>query len=408
MAKIPAVFVIDQDQDVRYQVQRLVQGAGFSLSGQAGLGTEAVALAKETRPDILLCGVREPLSRALQTVESLLHVLPQTPVIVYSEAADLETVRRVMLAGARDFLQAPFKPDELRRSLTATLESEERRRLREAGNGMLGPEAVVLTVFGAKGGVGKTAIATNLAVAFARAGQTTVLVDADDTFGDAAPSLAMPTDYAVTDMLRELAGSGDDISSKPLTHHDSGLAVLPAPANPFAWKEIPGQRLQRLIQQLGRRFDVVVLDTGSTLSDVTLAALQSASLILWVTTPEYASVRDSLQALQAIQGMKLADDRIRIVLNAVSPELEIRPASVEEVLSTKIFWTIPYDRILRQSTQLGKAVIDANPRSPAARNLIDLARVLTGGPIEPQENGTRRWFLGAITRGLRTERRERE
>ena len=69
MASIPGVFVVDQDADVRYQVQRLVERADFSFSGQAGLGTEAVALAREAKPDILLCGIREPLARTIQTLE---------------------------------------------------------------------------------------------------------------------------------------------------------------------------------------------------------------------------------------------------------------------------------------------------------------------------------------------------
>ncbi len=396
MANIPRVCIVDRDPDARYRVQGLVQQAGFSVAGQAGLGTEAVALAQELKPDIVLCGAREPMARTVQTVESLVHVLPETPVIVYSESSDLETIRQLMLAGARDFIKAPFSPSELRQSLTAALESEERRRLRDTGAGALGPEGVVITVFGAKGGVGKTTIATNLAVAIARTGQATLLMDTDDTFGDAAPALALTAEYAVTDAIAEQDAASSDAARKLFVQHDSGLNVLAAPANPFAWKGVAGERLQRLIEASARRLDIVVIDTGSTLSDVTLAGLRAASIILWVTTPDYASVRDSLQALQVVRSLNIPDDRIRIILNVSSPEIDVSPAAIEQAMGTPIFWTIPYDRALRRSGQVGQAAVDASPLSPAAHNLVDLARVLTGGPLEAEEARPRRRLFGGL------------
>jgi pilus assembly protein CpaE len=396
MAKSPGVFVVDQDPDVRFQVQRLIPQTGFAVSGQAGLGTEAVALATETKPDIILCGLKEPVARVVQTIEAIVHSLPETPIIVYSNSGEIETIRKAMLAGARNFLQAPFKPEELKRSLTATLEAEERRYLREAGSAVLAPQGAIITVFGAKGGVGKTTVAVNLAVALARrAGQSTVLVDADDTFGDAAATLALTPERTVTDGLRELDGVDSDGLKKFLSYHESGLAVLPAPDSPFEWKGIAGERLQQLLHRLARQFDAVVVDTGSTLSDASQAALEAASLILWVTTPEYASVRDSLQALQAIRSLRLPDDRIRVVLNVTSPEIEVSPSSIEEALARQFFWTIPYDRLLRRSAQLGQALVDAHPDSPAAHNLADLALLLSGLPPESR-NGS---LLGRLFAG---------
>ncbi len=410
MAKSPGIFVVDQDLDARFQVQRLITQTGFAVSGQAGLGTEAVAAATEVTPDIILCGLKEPVARVVQTIESLVHTLPETPIIVYSNSGELETIRKAMLAGARDFLEAPFKPEELGRSLTATLEAEERRRLQQAGSAMLGPQGTIITVFGAKGGVGKTTVAANLAVALARrANQATVLVDADDTFGDAAATLALTPERTVTDGLRELDGDDGDGLKKFLSYHDSGLAVLSAPVNPFEWKGITSERLQQLLHRLARQFDVVVVDTASTLSEVTLATLEAASLILWLTTPEYASVRDSHQAFQAIRSLQLPEDRIRVVLNATSPEIEVRPSSIEEALARQIFWTTPYDRLLRRSAQLGQALVDSHPHSPAAGNLTDLAFVLsgTGAPPEPQNGGfLRHLFAGRAVGLLKRERLE--
>lgn len=406
MAKIPGVLIVDQDPDSRFQVQRLVQQTTFAVAGQVGLGTEAVAQATDTRPDIILCGIKEPVARVVQTIESLVHALPETPIIAYASSSELATIRKAMLAGARDFLQAPFKPDELKHSLTSALESEERRHLRQAGSAMIGSHGAIITVFGAKGGVGKTTIATNLGVALAqRAGQDIVLVDADDTFGDSAVALSLTTEHTVTDAVREQ--DGDELK-KNLTYHESGLAVLPAPANPFHWKGIPGERVEQMLQQLARQFDVVLVDTGSTLSEVSLAALNAASLVLWVTTPDYASIRDSLQALEAIRTLSFPEDRIRFVLNVAFPtEIEARPSSIEEALDCKIFWTVPYDRQLRRSAQLGRMLVETDVRSPAAASITDLAAVLSGGGVlqEPQDSGLlQRIFAGTNISFLRRDR----
>ena len=204
---------------------------------------------------------------------------------------------------------------------------------------------------------------------------------------DAASTLALKPDRTITDGLRELDGDGDGLK-QCLSYHDSGLAVLSAPVNPFEWKAVSGDRVKELLHRLARQFDLVLVDTGSTLGDVSQAALEAASLILWLTTPEYASVRDSLQAIQAVRSLGLPEDRIRVVLNVTSLDIEVRPSSIEDALGRTIFWTIPNDRLLRRSAQLGQALVDAHPNSPAAANFADLALVLSGGVPSPSRNGS--------------------
>ncbi len=388
MASVPNVLIVDQDPEARYLVRRLVEEAGFMSAAEAGLGTEAVAQASDLKPDIVLFGLREPMARAIQTVEAIVHDLPETPIIAYADSAELQTVRQAMLAGARDFLQAPMKADELRRSLTAALESVERRKLRGNGAAALGPRGAVITVFGAKGGAGKTTVATNLAVALAaRSDQSILLVDADDSFGDAAASLGLAPGPSVADALRGPAQLDAASLQQFLTQHESGAAVLQGPSSPFDWRNIAGDRLRQALAEFSRQFDVVLVDTGSTLSEISLAALRAASLVLWVTTPDYASAHDSVRALQVLSTIPIEDDRLRLVLNVNTPELDVSPASVETALGRPIFWSIPYDRQVRRSAQLGRTVVETDQRSPSSRSFVDLATVLSGGSLEPRKRG---------------------
>ena len=374
------VVILDQDQEARYQTQQMVQQLGYTVVAQTGLGTEAVSTVVDAKPDIVLCAFREPLARVVHTVESITHATKECPVIAYAPNSSLDLVRQAMLAGARDFLKAPLKPEELKRSLTSALEAGERWRLRESSGGnLLGPDGTIVTVFGAKGGVGKTTVAVNLAVALATvAGQKVLLVDADDTFGDGASSLSLRPEYTVTDILRQPAETAESFD-KYLTYHESGLAVAASPESPFEWRAVPVDRFEAFLRRAARLFDVVLVDTSGTLSEINQAALEAASTVLWVTTPEYASVRDSIQAMNAMRRLRVQEERIRFVLNVTSLDSEASASSVAEALGHDLFWVIPYDAQARRAAQVGHAII-GDAKSPAGATIANLALVLSGLP----------------------------
>lgn len=387
MAKIPGVLIVDQDGQARYEMKRLVRQSQFTISGEAGFGTEAVSLALELKPDIVLCGMAEPVARALQTVDSLLNALPETPIIVYSSSRDIELARQAMLAGARDFLTVPAGPEDMTRSIVSVLEAEERRRMRASGQtSSWGAQGSVITIFGAKGGVGKTTIAVNLAVALAReTAQTVVLVDGDSGFGDVASMLDLSPERTLTDLVREIAKVTRETLPKYLTRHSSGLAVVAAPAQTLDWREVNPDDFRQVLELLSKSHDVVVVDTAGLLNEITLAALEAASLILWVVTTEFASVKDSVRALEALKSLSLTDDRIRVMINDIAMLDGVRPRTIEEVLQREAFWQIPFDRKVRYGSQMGEPAVVGDPSAPGARSLVDLAKTVAG--VKPQRRG---------------------
>ena len=131
MARNPEIVTVDPDLGARAETKRAAQIAHFTVVGEAGYGVEAVTVAKEHTPDVFLVSVEEPVALALQTIESLADAAPGTPTIVYSSLADAQSVRRAMVAGARDYIVKPLKPEELSRAVYGVLEQEERKRIRE-------------------------------------------------------------------------------------------------------------------------------------------------------------------------------------------------------------------------------------------------------------------------------------
>ena len=385
MARVPEILVVDQDEQGRFEIKQLVRQAQLGFAGEAGFGTEAVSLASEVKPDLVFCGIGSPAERSLQTIEALLDILPETPIIAYAQREDVDVVRQTMLAGARDFLILPAPVERLLDSVRSVLESEERKRLRLSGQSKgIGPKGLVLAVFGAKGGVGKTTVATNLGVALASFGQSAVIVDADNSFGDVAAMLDVKPGHSIVDFLGNLDKIERNNITEYLIQHPSGLWVLPAPRESLLWRSVAPERFRAAVDMLARRFDIVLIDTAAILSDVSLAALEEANLVLWVTSTDFSSINNSLLGLEALKQMSYPESRIRLVLNVTNSDDGVRPAKIEEVLKRKFFWSIPYDRQVRTGAQIGTPAVAGTPDCAGAKALSQLARAVTGGRDQSQ------------------------
>lgn len=402
MAKVPEILVVDQDPQARYEVRQLVRQAQLGFAGEAGFGTDAVSLASDARPDVIICGMSRPPERALQTIEALLDVLPETPIIAFAREEQVDVVRQAMLVGARDFLQIPVEVGRFVDSIRSVLESEERKRLRLTGQAKgIGPKGLVVAVFGAKGGVGKTTIATNLGLALAsKLGQSVVMIDGDNSFGDVAATLDMRPDRSIIDFIRDLEIIDRTNVTDYVVRHPSGLWVLPAPRESMQWRAVTPEAFRKVVDVVSRRFDIVVVDTAATLSDLSLSILDEANMVLWVTSTDFSSINNSLLGLEALQQMSYPESRIRLVLNVNSSDDGLRPARIESVLKRQFFWTIPYDRAVRTGAQVGNPAVLANPDSAGARTLIQLAQALTGATAVEAPRQTR--SLGLFRRKEKT------
>ena len=406
MAKTPAALVLDQDIQARFEIKQALRSAGLTLAGEAGLGMEAVTAANELQPDVIFVGVQEPMERPLQTIESLLSLLPDTPVIVFSQSRDIETARKAMLAGARDYLPRPVRPDVLRDSVFKALTAEENRRLRKIGQlPSAATSGTIITVFGAKGGIGKSTVSTNLAVAMAQQhADSVVVVDLDNGFGDITGMLDVKPDRTLFDLVRDIDNvEGDDLPKYLVKHEISGLNVLAAPSV-LEWRQVSADQVRRVVELLAKHFDKVVLDTSGTLNEVSEMTIEIATMVLWVTTSEFASVRDTIEAMRALKTLSYSQERIRIVMNGISPDDGVRPSVVQEALQRDVFWQIPYDKKVRQGTHLGQPIIITAPNSVASKSLSDLAAVIGGGRVGRNGSGSGkqggfRWRAGAQPAG---------
>lgn len=384
MASELRLLISDEDPDRRVTTRRAAlkthRLGQVNVVGEVGYGTKAVSLALDTRPDVILMSVEEPVGRALETAEALANVLPNTPLIVYSTEISPEAIRRAMLMGARDYISHPVQPDELDTAINTVLEQEERRQMRLAGQllNQLG-RGTVVTVTGGKGGIGKTVVSVNLALALWReTGMSVAIFDADTEFGDVATMLDITPTRTVADVLPILDRLDRHSILEYLTEHESSVEVLAASDSEDAWADFTSEGVKKIIDLLAQVYDFVVIDTAGSFGPLVRACVESSTLSLVITSGEVSSIRNTALALRRLESWEIPRDRYKVVLNRPTRSNGVQIEELKELMNQDIFWQVPYDRQIPSSVQLGQPVVLFEDSSDAARNLLSLSRMIAG------------------------------
>jgi pilus assembly protein CpaE len=218
------------DSEHRGMIKKQLVNLPYAIVGEANYGVEASRLAMELHPDIVLVHVEEPLALAFRTLDVIQQADPATVPVVISKLGDAETARKAMLAGARGYIVSPCTPTTLNDVLQTAHARRPSTGAAQSPQAAIAPAAgSIITVFGPKGGIGKTTLSTNLAIALRKHTSTRVaLVDLDAYFGDVAVIMGMEPSASLLD-LAEAAPLDEFPDLEPyLTEHRSGVQVLAA------------------------------------------------------------------------------------------------------------------------------------------------------------------------------------
>jgi pilus assembly protein CpaE len=317
--------------------------------------------------------------------------MPFVQVVVLSVQGDQNYMRRAMQVGAGDFLVKPPIPDELvaairRAGKTAQEERSKGTLAQAAAQGFAQQPAQVvpltnssiIMIYSPKGGNGCTTIAVNLAVALHNDETRVALVDANFQFGDVASFLNEQGKNTVLDLASRTEELDPDIVSEVMIKHAaSGIHILASPSRPENAEKVGADQFVKLLRYLRQIYAYVIVDTTSFLNDITLSVLDTADLVLLITTQDFPSIKNDHLFLELLPTLGIPSEKVMLVMNRYDKRIAVTPEKIGENLKREIMVVIPLDeRTVITSVNRGIPFMLDNKTQPAARGIYSLVEAI--------------------------------
>lgn len=343
--------------------------------------------------DLLIVGSAGHSEAALAMIESAARQRPERPVVVLYAGSPNGFMEQAFAAGADDLIALPLPQAQLAFALEKALA----RRRGPTSNAATG---TMITVLGPKGGTGKTLTTCNLAMALALGGESPVVVDLDLQFGDVGLALGLRPERTIYD----LAVSGGSLDAEKidafLAVSDSGARALLAPLRPDQASAVDPMFLRSVFELLRSRSAYVIVDTPPAFTPEVIAAIDASSHLCMVGMLDALSLKDTKIGLETLAQMGFDPDDVTLVLNRADTNVGIGKDDVERLLGRKPDVLVPSDRAIPRAITDGRTIVEAEPRSGAAKayrglaeRYLHAAAVAAGAEAIPTENGRRRTLL---------------
>jgi pilus assembly protein CpaE len=324
-------------------------------------------------PEVLLLGPGVIPDDALKLATVFDLQYPEISLLLIAEP-NPELVLHAMHAGIRDVVTPEVSLNDLRILLErACLASASRRRGMAPAAESAQDRGRVIAVLSPKGGVGKTTVATNLAIGLGKvAPMGVVLVDLDLQFGDVASGLLLEPEHSISDAVHGAASQDSMVLKAFLTVHPAGIYALCGAKTPAESDFITAEHISRLISQLATEFKYVVVDTAPGLGEHVLATLEHATDGVWVCGMDVPSIRGLHKSFAVLKELQLLPQGRHTVLNFADRKSGISVQDVEATIGVPVDTVISRSRTLPFSTNRGIPILQSNARDSASKSLAKL------------------------------------
>jgi pilus assembly protein CpaE len=401
------VLIVDDIAETRENVRKLLAFENdVEVVGLAGTGREGIQLSKELQPHIVLMDINMPDMDGISAVEEITRGNALAQVIMMSVQSEADYLRRSMLAGARDFLTKPFTSDELISTIRRVYRMGQNRSPSVPSSSMTTTQAAaqvgrggvsalsaeranrkgaIIVVFGPKGGIGTTTLAVNLAIALQQRPDTVVaLVDASLQFGDVSVFLNLQPTRNISDLIASI----DDLDAESLnivaTAHASGVKVLLAPARPENADLVQPEHIKIILDEMAHFYDYIVVDTATVINEMVLTAMDRASRIVLVATPDIPAIKNARLFFEITDALNYEPSKIMLVLNKMDKRTGITAQMIEDNVKHPVSAQIPLDEtVVFSSINRGVPFMVDARNKPIAQAIQQLAERLVSDLSAP-------------------------
>jgi pilus assembly protein CpaE len=309
-------------------------------------------------------------ARAAFDLSELVRVeRPEVGIILLRRRLDVTILAQALRAGMREVIGSD--------DLTGLAEAV--RRSRDVSANMAGHaseshhDGKVVTVFSAKGGVGKTTFSTNIGSYLASTGAAVLVVDLDLAFGDVGISLQLIPTNSISDLVG-MAGHLDEQGLQQIVvHHDSGLDAACAPAEPSDADRIPGTTISEMLRVAKRAYDFIIIDTPPAFTEHVLAAFDVSDILILIATLDIPAVKNLRLTLDTLDLLGNPRESRVVVLNRSDAKVGLRAEDVVTAIKTDIAEQVPSSPAVPASVNRGVPLVLDEPKHPVSLAIKQLA-----------------------------------
>lgn len=374
------VLIVEVLQEQRTHIIDILSNVEYiKIVGEADSIEETFKKLEERHADIILIGAGVS-GDGYKVSEKVNSEYPEVAVIIIEENFKEDTIHKALFAGAKDVLVYPFTPTKLvdtiyrshqllkKKSIIHKENSSKLKKQSHLGN--------VISIFSTKGGVGKTFIAINLAVALQKeSGKRVALVDLDLDFGNTALALNIAPKFTLADVVDDIKNIDQDLIESYLIIHQTGIRILPSNAKPQINEFINSEHIEVILRTLQKSFDYVIVDMPARFCESVNPSFAIADKLLMVTTPEISTIRNIKSALITLNDLNYPKSKIRIILNHADSNGLIKSKDVEVTLNQSIYGSINFDhKTAVSSINEGIPVVEKSAKKGMGKDFMNLAK----------------------------------
>lgn len=385
MNNVIRLALVDPNDSTRASLKNLLLGIEMIwLEAEASRYEFFTDVVLQTQPDIALVSIDTDAVKGLALVAKISQDLPNCSVLVVSSSQEGSLILQAMRNGAKEFLNLPLRLDDF----LAAIDRIEQAAAGTGGEGKVRASQLI-TIAGAEGGVGCTALSVNMACLLAQNKQNSVaLIDLDLTLGDADVWLDIIPEYTIQDVAENISRLDYSLLKRSLTQHDSGAFLLPRPVQIEDTPPLTPDELRRVIAMLKATFSHLIIDIGKSYSALDLAAIEISDTFLLVTQLDLPSLRNVVRLLQYFEQRE--DDiteKIKIVVNRLGlEESQISTSKALETIGREIYWQIPNDyATMVESRNNGVPLLKHAPKAKITKCITKLAQEFSDSLVTENE-----------------------
>ena len=373
MEKIKVMIIGNNDNRI-YEIKSLLGNEEIAFVGFSKQGDSALEKTLSLKPQVVIIHCEEEAEDAVNLAEKLNIKMPGSGVIFLCDHLSVAIIDKAMFAGVRKVMSFPVDSKSLIQNIQL-VNRVEKSRSENSSTAVANMESKVVTVFGAKGGIGKTTIAVNIGVVLAQMGKKVAILDANLQFGD----VNVFFDVDSKDTISELSQGKDladiDAIKRLMALHYTGVSILCAPKSPEYAEYVSAKNVETIINTMRPYYDYIIIDTTPAFSDVNVVAIENSNLLLLVCEPDISTIRNTKVSLNILEYLQQRDKTVIVINRAGKGTISIK--DIQKVLDVQVKHKIPQDlKVGIACHNKGVPIVIDAPRTPIAQELRKLGKAI--------------------------------